>query len=64
MNDLCPECQDKSFDKINNVFSYDIPTRHSKLSDPETVNLMKLEEQRAQDYLQEYFEKIYHKVVD
>ena len=63
MNSLCPECQKESFEKINNIFSYDLPDRHSKL-DSKTVALMKLEDQKARQFLQTFFEKIYHKSAD
>jgi len=36
-----------------------MPPRYSKLTDPETVNQMNLENQKAQEFLKQYFEKIY-----
>ncbi|MCI4432818.1 MAG: hypothetical protein JHC41_04355, partial [Nitrosopumilus sp.] len=54
MKDLCPECQKKPFEKINDIFSYDIPS-YSKLDKTK----MNQEEQRAQKFLQQYLEKIY-----
>jgi hypothetical protein len=62
LNNMCPECKKEPFEKINNIFSYDLPDRHSKLDDLETV--MKLEDQKARQYLQTFFEQIYHKSVD
>jgi|CXWL01.1.fsa_nt_gi hypothetical protein len=64
MTNLCPECLKEPFEKIDNIFSYDLPDRHSKLNNPETVTLMKLEDQKARQFLQTFFEKIYHKSVD
>jgi hypothetical protein len=64
MTNLCPECLKEPFEKIDNIFSYDLPDRHSKLNNPETVTLMKLEDQKARQFLQDYFEQIYHKVND
>ena len=59
MNNLCPDCQKKPFEKIDNIFSYSLPNRHSKLNNPETVNQMNLEDQKAREFLKQYFEKIY-----
>jgi hypothetical protein len=65
MNELCPECKNMPFEKINDIFSYDLPTRtYYKLDNPETIEKMKLEDQKARQFLQEYFERIYHKVND
>jgi hypothetical protein len=64
MSSLCPECQKESFEKIKEIFAYDMPTRHSKLNNPETVNQMHLEDQRAQEFLKEFFEKIYPDMVN
>ena len=59
MNNLCPDCQKKSFEKIDNIFSYSLPDRHSKLVVNE--NLMKIEDQKARQFLQAFFDQIYHK---
>jgi hypothetical protein len=59
MASLCPECQKEPFEKINDIFSYDLPTRYSKTNNPETINRMHLEDQKAQEFLKQYFEKIY-----
>jgi hypothetical protein len=64
MASLCPECQKEPFEKINDIFAYDMQTRYSKLSDPETVLQMNLEDQKARQFLQAFFEQIYHKSVD
>jgi hypothetical protein len=64
MASLCPECQKKPFEKINDIFVYDMPNRYSKLDDPETVNQMHIEDQKAQEFLKEFFEKIYPDMVD
>ena len=54
MADLCPECQEKPFEKINDIFSYDLPDRHS--IDESKMNQENL---KAQEFLKQYFEKIY-----
>jgi hypothetical protein len=54
MKDLCSECQKKPFEKINEIFSYDIPS-YSKMDKTK----MNQEEQRAQEFLKQYLEKIY-----
>ena len=59
MNSLCPGCHKEPFEKINDIFSYDMPTRYSKLDNPETITLMNLEDQKARQFLQEFFKKIY-----
>ena len=64
MTNICPECQKEPFEKINDIFTYDMPTRHSKLNNPETVNQMHLEDQRAQEFLKEFFEKTYPDMVN
>ena len=55
MADLCPECQEKPFEKINDIFSYDFPSRHSKIDESK----MNQENLKAQEFLKQYFEKIY-----
>ena len=59
MANLCLGCKKEPFEKINDIFSYDMPPRYSKLDDPDTVNQMNLEDQKAQKFLKQYFEKIY-----
>jgi hypothetical protein len=59
MAGLCPECQKEPFEKINDIFAYDMPTRNSKLEDPEIVSLMNQEDKKAQEFLKQYFKKIY-----
>lgn len=56
MNQICFKCQDKSFDKIDKIFSYDIPS-YSRFD--KNKSLMDNESLRAQEYLKQYFEKIY-----
>lgn len=58
MDNLCARCQNKPFEKINDTFSYNMPIHYSKLN-PETVNQMYLEDQKAQEFLKQYFKKIY-----
>lgn len=59
MNSLCPECQKEPYEKINDIFSYDMPIRYSKLDDPKIVTLKNLEDKKAQEFLKQYFEKLY-----
>jgi hypothetical protein len=59
MKSLCPECTKKSFEKINDIFSYDMPTRYSKLDEPKIVSLKNIEDKKAQEFLKQYFEKLY-----
>jgi len=59
MTSLCPECQKEPYEKINDIFAYDMPNRNSKLEDPEIVSLMNQEDKKAQEFLKQYFKKIY-----
>ncbi|CAD6368414.1 hypothetical protein NMT12_100043 [metagenome] len=56
MNNLCPKCQ-KSFDNIDDTFSYDFPERYSKLH--KNKILIDFEAKRAQEFLKQYFDQIY-----
>ncbi|MCV0367681.1 MAG: hypothetical protein K5798_10530, partial [Nitrosopumilus sp.] len=49
LNQICPECLDGSYDKINDIFSYESPDRVNKLDNEEIQSLMKLEALRAQE---------------
>ena len=57
MNSICPECKEKSFKEINDIFFYNMPERHSKLV--ESSDIMKIENQKAQEFLKQYFALIY-----
>ena len=59
LSSICPECQKESFEKINDIFTYNMPTRHSKLDDPKNIALMDQEERKAQEFLRQYLAKIY-----
>ena len=59
MNDLCPECQKKPFEKINDIFSYDIPSHSKKLEDPKFIAKMKVEKEKAEKFLKDFFENIH-----
>ena len=63
MGDICSECQKIPFEKINNIFFYDIPHRYSTL-DPKTESQLVVEDQKAQEFLKHYFEKIYPGRID
>ncbi len=56
MNDLCPKCQNESYDRINDIFSYDLPANSKR---EQAVNQMHTEDQKAQELLKQYFTKIY-----
>ena len=58
MKKLCPECQDKSFDDIDKIFTFDVPERDSKLKS-DTSSQMKIEDKKAREFLKQHFEKIY-----
>jgi|CXWL01.1.fsa_nt_gi hypothetical protein len=58
MTGLCPECQKEPFEKINDIFSYDVQTRYSKLDDPETVTLIKIEDQKERQLLQTFLNNL------
>jgi hypothetical protein len=64
ISELCPKCQEKSFEEINDIFFYDLPDRSHKLENPEIIKQLNLEDKKARQFLQEYFKKIYHKVND
>jgi hypothetical protein len=59
MRSLCPECQKESFEDINDIFFYDMPTRYSKLDDPQIITQIDIEDQKARQLLKEFFKKIY-----
>ena len=46
--EICPHCNDEPYDKINDIFAYDIPVTFDKLNDPEIQSIMKLESDRAE----------------
>jgi len=57
INSICPECKEKSFEEINNIFFYNMPERHSKLE--ESSDAIKIEEQKALEFLKKYFSLMY-----
>jgi hypothetical protein len=59
LGSICLDCQENSFEEINDIFSYDMPKRTYKLHDPDIVILMNNENKKAQEFLEQYFEKIY-----
>jgi len=59
MNELCPKCQKVAFEKIKDIFFYNMPDRYNKLEDPEIIAQMKIEDDKAQEFLKQYFAKIY-----
>ena len=48
LNQMCPGCFDKPYDKINSIFSYDFPERLNKLDNPEIQSKMKYESHKAE----------------
>jgi hypothetical protein len=59
MNSLCSKCQKEHFEEINDIFSYDMSTRYSKLDNPQIITQIDIEDQNARQLLKEFFEKIY-----
>lgn len=55
MKNICKKCQNESFDNIDKIFSYDMPNRNSKFK-PETISQIRLENERAQEFLKKYLE--------
>ena len=51
LNEICPNCFDESYDKINDIFFYELPDVVKKLDDPEVQLKMKFESQRAQQIM-------------
>ena len=56
---LCPKCQNEPFEEINDVFSYNFPQRFSKLNDPENLVQIDKENEKAKEFLKEYFGQLY-----
>ena len=48
LEETCPDCSDKSYDKLGNIFAYDMPDKINKLDNPEIQSKMVLESQKAQ----------------
>jgi len=59
MNVLCSECKNKPYENIDHTFSYSFTSKTNKLTDPLIAKQMIIEEQKAQTYLDGFFEKIY-----
>jgi hypothetical protein len=59
MNVLCSECQNKPYENIDHTFSYSFTSKTNKLTNPLIAKQMIIEEQKAQTYLDGFFEKIY-----
>ena len=64
MNQICENCQKVSYQEIDNIFSYEFVSRYSKLSDPKNMQIMDQENQKANEYLIKFFEKIYPGRID
>jgi len=56
--EICPNCFDEPFDKINDVFAYEYPVSINSLDNPEIQQKMKIESQRAQKIINELLEPI------
>ena len=52
MSEMCPECTDEPYDKINNIFAYDIPHFLKRSENMELIAKEKFEAQRALELLQ------------
>ena len=48
LNEICPNCNDTSFDKINNIFAYDYPIVQNSLDDPNIKSKIIFESEKAQ----------------
>ncbi|EGG43028.1 Hypothetical protein Nlim_0078 [Candidatus Nitrosarchaeum limnium SFB1] len=48
LNQMCPGCFDKPYDKIDNIFSYDFPERLNKLDNPEIQSKIRYESHKAE----------------
>jgi hypothetical protein len=53
MEDICIECTDKSYDKIDNVFSYDTAKFLKRSENLELISKIKIEAERALERLME-----------
>jgi len=51
MSEMCPECTDKPYDKINNIFAYDMPHFLKRSEDMELIAKEKFEADRASTLL-------------
>jgi hypothetical protein len=49
---MCPECTDKPYDKINDIFAYDMPHFIKRSNNMELIAKEKFEAQRALELLQ------------
>jgi len=58
LGDMCSECSDVSFDKIDAIFAYNFPTSMNSLDKPEIQKIMKLESERAQIILDHMLDPI------
>jgi len=52
MAQMCPDCTDKPYDKIGNIFAYDMPHFVQRADNPELIAKEKYEAQRALELLQ------------
>ena len=60
LEQICSECNDESFDKINGIFYYDFSERLNKLDNPEIQLKMKLESERAQKTMDHILDPTLH----
>jgi hypothetical protein len=53
MDELCPKCTDEPFDKINNIFYYQIPERIQRSDNLELQSAMKNQAEIASKIIQD-----------
>ena len=66
LNEICPNCNDEPYDKINDIFAYEYPVIINTLDDPEIQAKMLSEAKRAQkiaDVLLDPLVPYYHTIV-
>lgn len=59
MSEICQKCLDRPYDKINDIFSYDMPPILHKLDNSAIVEKMHHEEKKASDFLDALFNNLY-----
>ena len=59
MYTLCPKCSNEPYEEIDHTFSYSFTSKTNKLANPLIIKQMAIEEQKAKNYLDVFFEKIY-----
>jgi len=58
LNEICPNCNDESYDKINDIFAYEYPISQSSLDNPMIQSKMIFESERAQKIMGDLLDTI------